>query len=88
LKSIRSSQTAPLWALVEGEILFVEVRGHITTLALDELVNIKRKILMIGRIYHVVDKTTGQVVKVGSTILTLDRRFNSVYRKKYNNHFF
>lgn len=41
----------------------------------------------IGRIYHVVDKTTGDVVKVGSTIYTLHKRFNAEYRRKYSNHF-
>ena len=40
----------------------------------------------IGRIYHVVDKTTDEVVKVGSTIQTLENRFDSTYRKKYSNH--
>ena len=43
---------------------------------------------MIGRIYHVVDKTTGDVVKVGSTTRRLDQRFNQPdYKKKYTNHF-
>jgi hypothetical protein len=37
---------------------------------------------MIGRIYHVVDKTTGQVVKVGSTIRTLEKRWNFYDKKK------
>jgi hypothetical protein len=41
----------------------------------------------IGRIYHVVDKTTLDVVKVGSTIYSLHKRFNAEYRRKYNNHF-
>lgn len=41
-----------------------------------------------GRIYHVVDKTTGEVIKVGSTIQTLAQRFRKHdYRKKYTNHF-
>lgn len=41
-----------------------------------------------GRIYHVVDKTTGDVVKVGSTIRSLYDRFNQPdYKKKYINHF-
>ena len=40
-----------------------------------------------GFIYHVVDKTTGEVVKVGSTIQKLTQRFNSLYKKKYPNHF-
>jgi hypothetical protein len=30
---------------------------------------------IVGRIYHVVDKTTQEVVKVGSTIRTLEKRF-------------
>jgi hypothetical protein len=40
-----------------------------------------------GRIYHVVDKTTGEVVKVGSTITSLVRRFRSGGYEKYTNHF-
>ena len=43
---------------------------------------------IIGRIYHVVDKTTGEVVKVGSTIQTLKWRFyGRDYKTKYTNHF-
>ncbi len=43
---------------------------------------------MIGRIYHVVDKSTNEVVKVGSTIQTLERRFlGADYKTKYTNHF-
>jgi hypothetical protein len=43
---------------------------------------------IVGRIYHVVDKTTGEVVKVGSTIQSLHRRFQGLdYQKKYTNHF-
>jgi len=43
---------------------------------------------IIGRIYHVVDKTTGEVVKVGSTIRSLEQRFKHYdYRRKYTNHF-
>lgn len=43
---------------------------------------------IIGRIYHVVDKTTGEVVKVGSTIQGLRKRFGDRdYKKKYVNHF-
>jgi hypothetical protein len=49
---------------------------------------IKMNTLIIGRIYHVVDKTTGEVVKVGSTTASLIRRFSgSDYQKKYTNHF-
>jgi hypothetical protein len=41
-----------------------------------------------GIIYHVVDKTTKQVIKVGSTIRTLDQRFKQAdYKKNYINHF-
>lgn len=41
-----------------------------------------------GRVYHVVDKTTGEVVKVGSTIRSLKQRFNGKgYRHRYKNHF-
>lgn len=44
--------------------------------------------LITGRIYHVVDKTTGEIVKVGSTIRAAEQRFKQVdYRKKYTNHF-
>lgn len=43
---------------------------------------------IVGRIYHVVDKTTGEVVKVGSTIKSLEHRFKGYdYVKKYTNHF-
>ena len=42
----------------------------------------------IGRVYHVVDKTTGEVVKVGSTTQTLKKRFSGQnYKGKYVNHF-
>jgi hypothetical protein len=41
-----------------------------------------------GRIYHVIDKSTGNVIKVGSTTRRLDQRFNQTdYKKKYRNHF-
>lgn len=44
--------------------------------------------VVVGRIYHVVDKTNGEVVKVGSTIVSLRRRFQSHdYKKRYTNHF-
>src|ERR1700733_3072673 len=44
--------------------------------------------LVVGRIYHVVDKATGEVIKVGSTIRRLDQRFNQTdYKRKYPNHF-
>jgi hypothetical protein len=44
--------------------------------------------LAIGIVYHVVDKTTGEVVKVGSTTNSLKRRFSySDYTQKYTNHF-
>jgi len=42
---------------------------------------------MIGLIYHVVDKTTNEVVKVGSTIQTLKRRWVDYDKNKFNNHF-
>jgi hypothetical protein len=43
---------------------------------------------IVGRIYHVVDKTTGAVIKVGSTIQSLRKRFCGWdYQKKYKNHF-
>lgn len=41
---------------------------------------------IIGRIYYVVNKTTNRVVKVGSTIRTLEKRW-SFYPKNYSNHF-
>lgn len=41
---------------------------------------------IIGRIYHVVNKTTSQIVKVGSTIRALEKRW-SFYPKNYSNHF-
>lgn len=41
-----------------------------------------------GRIYHVVDKTTGEVVKIGSTLKSLAKRFNkSDYQRTHRNHF-
>jgi hypothetical protein len=43
---------------------------------------------VIGRVYHVVDKTTGEVVKVGSTTQDLRKRFQKDdYRRKYINHY-
>lgn len=40
-----------------------------------------------GIVYHVVDNNTNQVVKVGSTIQTLKRRFNRKdYRDRYTHH--
>jgi hypothetical protein len=39
-----------------------------------------------GRIYHVVDKATGEVVKVGSTIRTLEVRQREYNKTKYYNH--
>lgn len=42
---------------------------------------------MIGRIYQVVDKTTGEIVKVGSTIRTLEKRWNFYDKEKFPNHF-
>lgn len=42
---------------------------------------------IVGRIYHVVDKTTNEVVKVGSTIQTLVKRWCCYNKKKYSNHF-
>lgn len=40
----------------------------------------------MGYIYHVVDKTTKEVVKVGSTIQTLARRWGGYNKEKYSNH--
>ena len=41
-----------------------------------------------GRIYHVVDKSTNKVIKVGSTTRLLSQRFRqSDYKNKYTNHF-
>jgi hypothetical protein len=42
---------------------------------------------IIGRIYHVVDKTTGDIVKVGSTIRSLKNRWDFYDKKKFSNHF-
>jgi hypothetical protein len=43
---------------------------------------------IVGRIYDIVDKTTGEIVKVGSTIRSLKKRFSYPdYRTKYVNHF-
>ena len=42
---------------------------------------------MIGRIYHIIDNTTKEVIKVGSTIRTLHQRFREKdYKRKYTNH--
>jgi len=41
---------------------------------------------IIGRIYHVVNKVTGVVVKVGSTIRSLEKRWE-FYSKNFSNHF-
>jgi hypothetical protein len=43
--------------------------------------------LITGRIYHVIDKTTGEVVKVGSTIASLKKRWWAYNKDKYSNHF-
>jgi hypothetical protein len=40
-----------------------------------------------GRIYHVVDKMTGEIVKVGSTVSTLRRRWCAYDKQRYCNHF-
>jgi hypothetical protein len=42
---------------------------------------------IIGHIYHVVNKTTNQVVKVGSTIRTLETRWSMYDKKSFSNHF-
>lgn len=45
-------------------------------------------ILVMGKIYHIIDKTTGEIIKVGSTIRTIEQRFRqSDYQKRYKNHF-
>lgn len=41
----------------------------------------------IGLVYHVVDKTTGSVVKVGSTITTLACRWKYYNKNKFSNHY-
>lgn len=51
------------------------------------MVNNKMNTKIIGRVYHVVDKTTGEVVKVGSTIRTLEKRWTAYDKIKYSNHF-
>jgi hypothetical protein len=42
---------------------------------------------MIGYVYHVVDKITEEVVKVGSTVRALDVRWREYDKVKYSNHF-
>jgi hypothetical protein len=42
---------------------------------------------MIGIIYHVVDKNTNNVIKVGSTTKTLEKRWWTYDKKRYPNHF-
>jgi hypothetical protein len=59
------------------------VPGPITTQDLNYMINTP----ITGHIYHVIDKKTNRVVKVGSTIASLDRRFNSKYKRKYADHF-
>lgn len=41
---------------------------------------------MIGYIYHVVNKTTNEIVKVGSTIRSLRVRWSEYDKQKYSNH--
>jgi hypothetical protein len=43
--------------------------------------------LITGRIYCVVDKATEQVVKVGSTIRTLEKRWSFYDKEKFSNHY-
>jgi hypothetical protein len=42
---------------------------------------------VIGRVYHVVDKTTGETVKVGSTIRALKKRWSLYDKKRFSNHY-
>src|ERR1700676_29846 len=42
---------------------------------------------MIGIIYHVVDKTSGEVIRVGSTIRALETRWSMYDKNKFSNHF-
>jgi hypothetical protein len=63
-------------------MILPEQVGLITILDLNQMINN----LIIGRIYHVVNKTTGAVVKVGSTIRTLEKRW-ACYDKNFSNHF-
>ena len=42
---------------------------------------------MIGIIYHVIDKTSGETVRVGSTIRSLGVRWSMYDKKKFSNHF-
>jgi hypothetical protein len=42
---------------------------------------------MIGIIYHVIDKTTDKVIRVGSTIRSLKIRWSMYDKKKFSNHF-
>lgn len=53
----------------------------------DTRINIKMNTPIVGRIYHVVDKTTGEVIKVGSTVCALNTRWYKYDKKKYSNHF-
>jgi hypothetical protein len=40
----------------------------------------------VGTVYHVVDKNTGEVVKVGSTVCSLTKRWYGYNKQKYNTH--
>ena len=55
---------------------------HITILVLNNTMNTS----IVGRIYHVVNKTTNKAVKVGSTVRTLEKRW-SFYTDNFSNHF-
>ncbi len=43
--------------------------------------------VVIGKIYHVVDKTTNEIIKVGSTTRKIEQRFaQKDYKTRYTNH--
>lgn len=46
-----------------------------------------KNIHKVGIVYHVIDKANGKVIKVGSTICSLNRRWNKYNKLLYNNHF-
>jgi len=78
-KKIALRLSVGLWVRVLHETGILEARGLFST-PLNE-------INMIGRIYHIVDKITGAVIKVGSTIQTLKQRFAyKDYQERYLNH--
>src|SRR5579859_2271904 len=84
-KNIPLYPSVALWARREVATTFKGLRGRLITLVHNYfMINTK----ITGRIYHVVDKTTNEIVKVGSTTRALHFRMRERgYKNKYTNHF-